>query len=460
MPEAMHNSHADAVLDMLRQGEQRGERRGERRGEQRGERRGERRGEQQGGPHSKPTRPGVSRETSLTVSAPRRGLRGRPRQLPRALRARLTLPAPSLLLALLLVLPLLAACTTDVNNPDGWAAPVQSGDLTILQEKSGEFAAVRLNATDNPGTPDVDERVAWRFPGDDDDVDLDAVYANPILDGNMLYVAGYSGEIVALDLTLEPPRIVWLRDLDEHVIATPAYDGRILYIGTEAGTIVPITVQSGAVGPPLAQAGERIWSEPLLEGGSLYVAALDDRVRAISIADGRERWTMTLTGAIPGDAHIEGGLLVVGSFDRTLHAFDADSGAEEWAFPGDGWFWARPVIAGDTVYAASTRGSVYALDADSGAPRGGNWPFNALDSEIRSAPVLVGGLLVVAAEEATIWGIDPATGELRWTASLPGHQFLADPLVLDSGLLYATMRGDLIEIDPQTGFAAILYERR
>ena len=59
-----------------------------------------------------------------------------------------------------------------------------------------------------------------------------------------------------------------------------------------------------------------------------------------------------------------------------------------------------------------------------------------------------------------IFGIDPATGEVRWTAPLPGHRFLADPLVLASSLIYATTRGDLIEVDPQSGRAAIIYERR
>ncbi len=366
----------------------------------------------------------------------------------------------AVLLLLLLAVPLLIGCTTDVNSPDGWAGPVRARDFTILQEKPGELVAVRLGGTDNPGTANIDERVAWRFPADGDDVDLDAVYANPILDGNTLYVAGHSGEIVALDLSFEPPRIIWVRDLDETVVATPAFDGQTLYVGTEAGTIIPITVASGAVGAPLAQAGERIWSEVLIAGGALYVAALDDRVRSITVADGRERWTMTLSGAVPGNTALAGGLLVVGSFDRTLHAFEADSGVEEWAFAGDGWFWARPVIAGDTIYATSTRGSVYALNASGGDGNRVRWHFNVLDSEIRAAPVLTGGVLVVAAEEATIWGLDPATGDLRWSSPLPGHRFLADPLVLDSSLIYATTRGDLIEIDPQSGRAAILYERR
>ena len=367
----------------------------------------------------------------------------------------------TVLLLLLLAVPLLIGCTTDVDSPDGWAGAVRADEFTILQEKAGELVAIRLGGADNPGTADIDERVAWRFPGDGDDVDLDAVYASPILDGNTLYVAGHSGEVVALDLTFEPPQIVWVRDLDENIVASPAFDGRTLYVGTEAGTIVPITVASGAVGQPIAQAGERIWSAVLLEGGALYVAALDKRVRAISPAGGTI-WAQPteLSGAVPGDSALQGDLLVVGSFDRRLHALDAGTGAEEWVFDGDGWFWARPVIAGDTIYAASTRGSIYALNAGGSDASRVRWRFNQLDSEIRAAPVLAGGVLVVAAEEATIWGIDPATGDLRWSAPLPGHRFLADPLVLDSSLIYATTRGDLIEIDPQSGRAAILYERR
>ena len=73
--------------------------------------------------------------------------------------------------------------------------------------------------------------------------------------------------------------------------------------------------------------------------------------------------------------------------------------------------------------------------------------------------MLAGGVLVVAAEEGVIFGLDPATGEERWAAPLPGRRLLADPLALGSRLIYATTRGDLIELDPRSGRSAVVYER-
>ena len=362
-------------------------------------------------------------------------------------------------LALAAVALLAIGCTANIGSPDGWAAPVRVGDLTIVQERRGELIAIRLDGDDNALTEDVDERIVWRFPAENDDIDLDAVYANLIVDGDVLYVAGYSGDVVALDLSLGAPRALWLRALDDHIIATPAFDGRTLYVATEGGVVVPIEVEGGVGGAPLVQADGRIWSRPALDGGAIYVSGLDKRVRAVGLSGGEERWSTAISGAVPGDPALEGDLLLVGSFDRTLHALDTASGNEEWAFQGDGWFWAQPLIAGDVVYAATTRGSVYALNLGGGDGSRERWRFNELDSEIRVAPIIASGVLVVAAEEGMIFGIDPATGDTRWTEPLLGNRFLADPLVLDSMLIYATTRGDLIELDPESGASRVVYER-
>ena len=362
-------------------------------------------------------------------------------------------------LALAAVALLALGCTANIGSPDGWTAPVRVGELTIVQERRGELIAIRLDGDDDVLTEDVDERIVWRFPGENDDVDLDAVYANLIVDGDVLYVAGYSGDVVALDLSLGAPRAIWLRTLDDHIIATPAFDGRTLYVATEGGVVVPIEVEGGVGGAPLVRADDRIWSQPAIDGGAIYVPGLDKRVRAVGLSGGEERWSTRISGAAPGNPTLESELLLVGSFDRTLHALDRTSGNEEWAFDGDGWFWAQPLVAGDVVYAATTRGSVYALNLRGGDGSRERWRFNELDSEIRVAPIIAAGVLVVAAEEGIIFGIDPATGDTRWTETLLGNRFLADPLVLGSTLIYATTRGDLIELDPQSGASRVVYER-
>jgi outer membrane protein assembly factor BamB len=335
---------------------------------------------------------------------------------------------------------LAAGCATNLGNPDGWAAPVLVEGLVLLQERPGELVAVRVG--DGP------TRVAWRFPEDAalpagidrDDIDLDAVYATPIVDGDAVYIAGYSGDVLAIDVEGSGPRVRWLRTLENRVVGTPAYDAGagILYVPTEGGELLPIATDTGTVGATLAMGSERFWSQPALGGGSIYVAGLDHRVRAIDRAEGAERWSEKLDGAIAGDLALAGETLYVGALDRRIYALDLVADGEvRWSASGDGWFWARPLLVGETIYAPTTNGSVYALEARQGDRL---WRFREEDSEIRARPVLSGGVLVVAMRDGVLFGLDPQTGDRLWRETLLEGSLLADPLVIESSILYVTDR--------------------
>ena len=369
---------------------------------------------------------------------------------PRALR-RAPLAGALALLALLA-----AGCATDLGSPDGWAAPVEAGGLVLVQAERGELVAVRIG--DGPTS------IAWRFPQDaalpagvdpDDLNDIEAFYATPVVEGGVVYLAAFSGEVLALDVAGGSPRIAWVHMLDDHVVGTPVLDGGTLYVPTEAGALLPFDADTGARGSTLAVGEERFWARPAASGAALYVAGLDRRVRAVG-RDGAELWTLELEGAVAGDVLLDGGTLYVGALDRRVYALDATAGgAEEWRFQGDGWFWARPLADGGSLYAATTNGSVYALDLDSGAER---WRFRELDGEVRARPALAGGVLVVALHDGALFGLDPSTGVRQWQQTVAGGKLLADPLVVESGILYVTDQGRLISVDPRTGAATTVFE--
>ena len=343
-----------------------------------------------------------------------------------------------------------AGCTGRIGSADGWAGPVVAGDLVLMQERPGKLVALRIQ--------DGVSRVEWRFPDDDDDFDLKAIYATPIVDGDRVYVAAWSGDVVALELGPGAPLVRWAVELPDPVVGTPAFDGATLYVGTGGGEIVPIAVAGGAVGPPLARSEERFWSDPQLDGPVLYVAGLDRRVRALDLASGGERWLEKLGGAVAGDAALDGDLLLVGALDRTLYALDVDAGgSERWIFDGDGWFWARPLVVGETVYAGTAKGSVYAVDRRDGKQV---WQFPSDSGQIRARPILVAGVLLVAGREGVLYGLDPQTGDMQWSRTLAeGTRLLADPLELESRVLYVDTRGNLIEVDPQSGATVTVFER-
>ena len=358
--------------------------------------------------------------------------------------------------ALALVALLAAGCATDLGSPDGWAAPVEADGVVLVQAERGELVAVRLG--DGPA------RVAWRFPEDaalpagvdpDDLGDIEAFYATPVFDDGTVYLAAFSGEVLAVDITGNGPRVAWFRQLTHELVASPVLHGDVLYVPTEGGELLPLDAESGALGESLANATERYWSRPVVGGSAIYVAGLDRHVRAAGVRGG-ERWVLELEGAVAGDLLLDGETLFVGALDRRMYALDVlADGAERWRFQGDGWFWSRPLLDGDTLYATTTNGSVYALDARSGDEQ---WQFRELDNEIRAQPVLTGGVLVVAMRDGVLFGLDPSTGVRQWQQTLADGKLLADPLVLESGILYVTDRGDLISVDPRSGATTTVFE--
>ena len=351
---------------------------------------------------------------------------------------------------------LAAGCATNLGSPDGWAAPVVADGLVLVQPERGEFVALRIG--DGPTT------VAWSFPEDaalpagvdrDDLDDLEGFYATPVVEGDTVYLAAFSGHVLAVDVSGAGPRVTWLVELPDPLVGTPVFEAGVLYVPTEGGELVPIDAETGIAREAIAVGTERFWSRPALGGSAIYVGGLDRRVRAVG-REGNEQWVRDLEGAVAGDLLLDGEMLYAGALNRTMYALDVVAGgAERWSFRGDGWFWARPLIDGDTLYASTTNGSVYALDSRDGDEL---WSFREVDSEIRARPVLAGGVLVVALREGVLFGLDPATGVRLWQETVAEGQLLADPLVLQSDILYVTDRGDLISVDPRSGTATVVFE--
>ena len=342
-----------------------------------------------------------------------------------------------------------------VASPRGWSAPVRAGDTVLLQTERGKITALRA-------APGQQPTAAWTYPADGEQrPKLRAIYATPIIEGNTVFVAGYSGDVVALDLNTGRPVSSWPGPVNVggQIVATPGWDGRTLYVADETGAVRTIEAANGAVGQQFLHIGERIWGRPAVSEGVVYLGGLDSKLRALANNDKRLLWTRDLGGAVAGDPLAEDGVVFAGTLDSTLYALNTSDGGTRWRFEGDGWFWARPLVRPDTdtVYAATIEGSVYAIDTNTGALR---WRFHEVDSEIRGAPAIVGDTLVVATRDGEIIGIDAATGARRWLTERVGERFLADPLVLESDILLLNTSGQLLRVRPNDqGAADVIYRR-
>ena len=111
-----------------------------------------------------------------------------------------------------------------------------------------------------------------------------------------------------------------------------------------------------------------------------------------------------------------------------------------------------PLVVDNTIY-QSLGGRVFSLDKDSANLK---WRFPALDpidGVFRSAPVLAGGTLVIAGDNKLIYGVDPVTGQLKWSHPTPSPVY-GQPVVVGKFVVFALSENQLLAIKPEDGTEA------
>jgi outer membrane protein assembly factor BamB len=242
-------------------------------------------------------------------------------------------------------------------------------------------------------------------------------------DGKTVFVAPFRGIVFALDVATGHTR--WVRDSGDQVVGGIAVDGGRLYFGTKGKHLFAV---DAATGKPIWQFDTKgqVWDTPTVDGDTIYVSSLDGSLYALD-KSGTQKWVFRgVASGIGARPVVSGGLVYIGSFDNKLYAVSTSDGTEKWSLKAGNWFWATPVVKDGVLYAASLDGKVYAVDAQTGEPKWAH-PFDA-KSAIRSAPVIAGGGLVVAARNGHIFKLDLASGTSSdgGTMVLGGVEVLAD----------------------------------
>lgn len=156
---------------------------------------------------------------------------------------------------------------------------------------------------------------------------------------------------------------------------------------------------------------------------------------------------------------------------RTLKPIDAQFAPQEvWEESvgdgiGDYFSRLRPVSDGETVFVASRHGLVKALDVANGETRWeqdfANYDDEGMLSAIsrlwqsgQSARIgglaLESGILYIGTENGAVMALDASTGELSWSASVPG-EIMAAPAVADNTVVVNTGAGSLFALNAETG---------
>ena len=169
-------------------------------------------------------------------------------------------------------------------------------DLVIAVFSNGQVQAYKAST----GTQLWSE---WVVPASSTESlsDITAIKANPIIDNDVVYIVGYNGPMVAIDIRTGAK--VWQKDLSSS--SQPWLAGNFLFVLTKDSDLVAINKQNGKVIwttiIPYANDDEKIGvftSGPILANDALLVASSNGKLFSVSPYNGR----------IMGIANIEEGV--------------------------------------------------------------------------------------------------------------------------------------------------------
>jgi len=281
-----------------------------------------------------------------------------------------------------------------------------------------------------------------------------AIYGNPAVAGDLVYVGGYNGKIYAISASTRLSKQEYLDESNPQPIiggVVAALDK--IYCGSSDGKVYALNAASLDKVWEFPSEGEKIgkiWSTPAIDGDTLYIGSFDKKLYAIDTATGKEKWEKPFEtdGAIISTPLVYDNTVYIGSFDRYFYAVDATTGSEKWRtdFAAGSWFWAKPIISGNTVYAPCLDGKVYILNAKTGDK------INEFDlgSPISSSPVLVDSSIIVASEAGKVYSIDTINHQKTELADL--KETVYAPLCSSNGVAYVyTGSQNLYAIDVASG---------
>lgn len=110
-----------------------------------------------------------------------------------------------------------------------------------------------------------------------------------------------------------------------------------------------------------------------------------------------------------------------------------------------------PLVDGNNIY-LNLGNRVYSIDRESGNT---NWKFpnvQAIEGSFRRSPILVNGILVSAGTDKKVYGINPATGEMKWVYESPS-MVAGQPVSLGKYVAFPLEGGSFNALDSTTGLS-------
>ena len=271
----------------------------------------------------------------------------------------------------------------------------------------------------------------------------------PAVEGDVVYVSGASGLVMALDRT--SGKEIWKRQLQNVRVGggVSIGVGQIL-LGTLDGDVIALNQETGE-DLWKTRVSSEILSAPVTDGAYVAVHSIDDRLSLLNARTGDLIWrqevlqpALTLRGS--SEPVIVRDAVIAGFASGEAKAFRLENGAPLWssrvAVPKGSTELERmvdikgsPLVIGDSLFMASFQGNVVGLDLYSGRAR---W-----SKEVSSYKALAEGFgsLYITDENGYVSSIDQRTGASSWRQEDLEYRRLTAPAAYNSYVAVGDLEG-------------------
>ncbi len=239
-------------------------------------------------------------------------------------------------------------------------------------------------------------------------------------------------------------------------LSSPVIVGEHVFVGNDDGKVFAISLATGkevwsvALGepddPPIIEA------PPFVADGRIYVGDDYGVLWCLDAADGAVQWSFTTQNKIVAGASVVGSgansLVLVASHDAILYGLDRD-GKKRWEYEGDNYLNAMPAVGDGRAFVGGCDGLLHIVDLEDGTGIA-RWEVG---SYVASSAAIAGGRAFVAHMDGRVLCLEIESGERLWEYGTGRQAFFSSPAVDEHRIVIGGRDKHVHCIDRATGEA-------
>jgi outer membrane protein assembly factor BamB len=260
-----------------------------------------------------------------------------------------------------------------------------------------------------------------------------AIYAPPVLDANILFLAlsDENGSMLAYDLSRGS--IVWRKSFGRIESAILLLNDNII-ISTVDNGLMSIDKKDGSVIWKYPQPNNRrqptSHSSPAAYGETIVYGMDDGLIVAVNSHDGSLRWQKRIGSGVSATPSIQDNNIFIGTLDGKIISLELSTGNMLWSTDVGGKIYSSAAVGEGKIFIVTARNEVLCLKKGNGEIVWRVTPGLILGS----SPLLAGNILYVGSFDKHLYALESNSGKTIWKFKAEGR--IVSPPVLSNGLLY------------------------